>query len=121
MLSTTVTVEVAVLLFPFTSVTVRVTVFAPKSAQLKVDGLTLVLAMPQASLEPVETFEATMLALPAASRLTVIFCATAVGLMVSITVIVALAELMFPLASVAVKVTIFGPTSPQVKLDWLKA
>src|SRR5262245_58473710 len=51
-LSTTVTVVLHELAFPFTSVTVSVTGLDPTSAQVNVFGDTLVVAMPQASLEP---------------------------------------------------------------------
>ncbi len=37
------------------------------------------------------------------------FCVTTVGLIVSITVTTAVAELIFPLSSVTVKVTVFAP------------
>ena len=43
---------VPVLTFPFTSVTVSVTVLAPTLAQVNVDGLTVIVAMPQLSVEP---------------------------------------------------------------------
>lgn len=52
MLSTTVTVAVQVEEFPFTSVTVSVTVLAPTLEQLNEVGATVTLAMPQLSLEP---------------------------------------------------------------------
>ena len=44
----------------------------------------------------------------------------AVGLMLSSTVIVAVQVPLFPLSSVTVKVTEFGPTCAQVKSVWLK-
>jgi len=52
MLSTTVTVAVQVEEFPFTSVTVRVTVLAPTFEQLKLVLLNERLAIPQLSLDP---------------------------------------------------------------------
>src|SRR6185503_14790264 len=77
--SFTVTVAVQVELLPFTSVTVSVTVFGPTLAQVKVLGVTLRLAMPQASLLPLFTWAAVIVALPVASRFTVMFWQTAVG------------------------------------------
>jgi len=51
-LSSTVTVAVQVETFPLSSVTVKVTVFAPISLQSKVAGLTAILNIPQLSEEP---------------------------------------------------------------------
>ena len=53
---------------PFTSVTVSVTVFAPTLVQLKVFGVTDKLAIPQASLEPLSTWEAVIFTLPVPSN-----------------------------------------------------
>src|SRR5207249_10716163 len=69
-LSSTVTVAVQVCALPLTSVTVRVTRLGPTLAQVKVFGLTLIEAMPQASLEPLLIWVAVMPALPLASRST---------------------------------------------------
>jgi hypothetical protein len=57
---------VQVEVFPFTSVTVSVTVFAPTLEQLKVEGETESEATPQASLEPLFTCAAVIVAVPAA-------------------------------------------------------
>src|SRR5438105_6652260 len=63
-LSSTVTVAVQVCSLPFTSVTVRVTGLGPTLAQVKVLGVTLIEAMPQASVEPLLIWAAEMIALP---------------------------------------------------------
>ena len=72
-MSTTVTVAVQVEEFPFTSVTVSVTVFAPTFVQLKVFGVTDSEAIPHASLLPLLICAAVIAAVPAAFRFTVIF------------------------------------------------
>src|SRR5690606_42027046 len=68
MLSTTVTVAVALASFPFTSFTVNVTVFAPTFAQVKLVIFSVLSAMPQLSDEPLSTCVTVTLALPSASR-----------------------------------------------------
>ena len=65
-LSCTVTTAVAVLLLPFTSVTVKVTVFAPTFAHVKLFGDTVMVAIEQLSDEPLFTCAAVTLAVPAA-------------------------------------------------------
>src|SRR6218665_1727399 len=97
--SVTVTVAVAVLMLPLLSVTVKVTVLAPTFAQVNELGDTLKVAMPQASVLPLLTWAAVMLTVPAAFKYFVIFCEVATGLIVSITVTVAVAVLMLPLLS----------------------
>ena len=72
-LSTNVTVAVPVLLFPEVSVTVRVTVFAPKSSQVNEFGATLMLAICTLSVDPLLTWFAVILAKPLLSKLMVIF------------------------------------------------
>ena len=67
-----VTLLVQVELLPLLSVTVNVTVFEPTLEQVKLVGLAARLAMPQASLEPLSTSLAVILALPLASNCTVI-------------------------------------------------
>src|ERR1043166_2983958 len=114
-LSTTVTVAVQLSLLPLLSVTVKVTVFGPTLAQVKVSGLTLREAIPQASLEPLSTSDAAMVAWPVASRLIVIFWHLATGLTLSSTVTVLEQLELFPLASTRVRVTVLGPTLAQVK------
>jgi hypothetical protein len=70
-------------------VTVSVTVFVPTSEQPKLFGVTLRLAMPQASTIHCPRQPAVMLPLPEASNCSVMFWQTAVGGMVSSTVTVA--------------------------------
>ena len=70
-LSKTVTVAVQSAELPATSVPVRVTVFMPVSAQVKVLGETVSEAMPQSSKEPLSTCAAVMDELPLASRVLV--------------------------------------------------
>ena len=72
-MSFTVTVAVQVLELPLTSVTVRVTVLAPTFAQVKLFGLTVVLAMLQLSDDPLSMSPAVIDALPLPSRKTVVF------------------------------------------------
>ena len=71
-LSSTVTVAVHVSVFPLTSVTVKVTVLGPTSAQVKIAGLTLSPAIPQLSDEPPSTSPAVIDAFPELSSWTVI-------------------------------------------------
>jgi len=66
-------VAVHVEVFPFTSVTVSVTVFAPTLLQLNVEGETLMLAIPQASELPLLICAAVMLAAPDELSVTEIF------------------------------------------------
>ena len=66
-LSSTVTVAVAVLTLPLLSVTVRVTVLAPTSAQSKDVTSRARLWMPQASLDPLSMSSAVMEPAPVAS------------------------------------------------------
>ena len=67
-LSSTITVEVQVELFPLTSVTVSVTVFGPTSAQVKLFGLTDILAIPQLSVLPASIRAGSKVAWPFASN-----------------------------------------------------
>src|SRR5258708_4808618 len=115
-LSTTVTVAVQVATFLLLSVTVKVTVFGPTLAQVKVFGLTLRLLMPQISLLPPSTSAAASVPLPAPSRTTVAALHLAVGGVLSTTVTVAVQAASLLLLPVTVKVTVFGPTFAQVKV-----
>ena len=125
MLSCRVTVALQVDTFPFTSVTVRVTVFVPMLAQEKLLGLTVTDWMPQLSELPLLICAAVILAFPAASNCTVMFWQTAVGAMLSCTVTVALQVDTLPFTSVTVRVTVFVPMLAQEKLlgltvtDWM--
>src|SRR5690606_21389470 len=97
------------------SVTVRVTLFGPKSAQVKSVISIEVVAIPQASVLPPSTSAAAIETFPVASRKTVMFWQTAVGATLSSTVTTVVQVLEFPLTSVTVSVTVFEPTSAQVK------
>ena len=113
-MSTTVTVEVHVELFPLPSFTVSVTVFAPRFTQVNAEVLMLRLAVPQLSELPLSTSAAVIVALPDPSNITVMFWQEAVGEVVSATVTVEVQVLLFPLPSSTVNVTVFAPRSAQV-------
>ena len=68
MLSTTVTVDVQVELFPFTSTTVKVTVFGPTWAHVKAVCESVLVAMAQLSFDPLSTSATVRVALPLALR-----------------------------------------------------
>jgi len=78
-----VTTELQVAVFPFTSVTRSVTLLVPTLAQLKVLGVTLILAIPQLSKLPLFTCAGTMEAKPPELSGTVILLHSAVGGMLS--------------------------------------
>ena len=82
--SSTVTVAVQLLVLPPTSVTVRVTVFAPISAHVKLLGLTLKEAIPQLSELPLSIWEAVIVALLEASNWIVMSWQTATGAWASV-------------------------------------
>ena len=67
-LSSTVTVALQVEILLLLSVTVNITVLAPKFAQVKLVGSILNVTAPQASFEPLSISEATILAFPEASN-----------------------------------------------------
>ena len=115
-MSSTVTTAVVKELFPLLSTTVNVTVFGPTSTQVKLEISKPKEAIPHASDELLSTSVGTILTLPFASSCTVMSFANATGLTVSSTVTTAVTVALFPLLSVAVKVTVLGPTSAQVKL-----
>ena len=117
MLSCTVTMAVPVLTFPFTSVTVKVTVLAPILAHEKLVGLTTIVAIPLLSVEPLLIWEAVILAVPDAFNAMVKFCVITVGKILSWTVTVAVPVFTLPLTSVTVKVTVFAPTFADVNVD----
>src|SRR5690606_36120346 len=110
-LSSTVTIVIQVEVFPFTSITVNVTVFGPTSAQVKSVTSIEVLAIPQASVEPPSTSAAVMEALPFASSCTVMFWHIAAGATLSSTVTVAVQVETFPCISVTDKLTALFPIS----------
>ena len=113
-LSITVTVCVQVAVFPDGSVTVQVTVVLPNA---NTEGaLFVVEAMEQLSWLvglPKDTPEAVQI--PLSEYTETLEGQVIVGLILSITVTVAVAEAVFPLASVTVKLTVFGPRSAQAK------
>src|SRR5690606_14496683 len=105
--SSTVTTATQVLVFPFTSVTVKVTLFGPMSAQVKSAISILMVPIAQLSELPPSTSAATIETFPLASKPTVIFWQVAVGAMLSSTVTIAVHVLEFPFASVTVRRTLF--------------
>src|SRR5690606_7634084 len=117
MMSSTVTIAVAVSVLPLTSVTVRVTVLSPTSPQSKLFWLSVIEAIPQVSAEPLSISAAVMLAFPVASSWMVMFLVTTTGAVMSSTVTIAVALSVLPFTSVTVSVTVLAPTSPQSKLD----
>ena len=114
--SDTVTVAVPVLIFPLTSVTVKVTVLFPIFEQVKLLGEIVLVDIPHASLEPLSICDAVIVLFPVASNCTEMFCVNTTGLTVSDTVTVAVPVFIFPLTSVTVKVTVLFPIFEQVKL-----
>ena len=98
------------------SVTVRVTVFGPISAQVNDETSILNVGETQLSVEPLFTSDAVIVTLPVASKYAVIFCATAIGEVVSLTVTIAVAVEVLLLPSVAVSVTVLTPISEQSKV-----
>ena len=119
MVSSTVTVAVQVAGFPLPSSAVRVTVLAPRSAQSKVNGITLSrLTVPQLSEELAASYTSAgaMVALPLASSATVWFWQTNVGGVLSAMVTVVLQKDWLPLLSVTKRNTVFVPMSEQSKL-----
>ena len=115
--SKTTTVVVPVFTFPLTSITVKVTVLIPKSAQVIVVGDKLTDAIPHISLLPLLTWLAVKLVVPLAPKYnTIPFVVKTVGFIVSTTVTVAVPVFIFPFTSVTVNVTVLGPTLEQLKL-----
>src|ERR1043166_9075945 len=109
-LSTTVTVPVQVEVLPLLAVTVSVTGLVPVVVQSKLVWLRIRLGMPEASVLPLSSWTAVMVAWPLASNWTVMFWQTAVGGTVSTTVTVAVQVEVLPLLSVTVRVTRLVPT-----------
>src|SRR5690606_4825260 len=104
MLSSTVTIVVQVETLPFTSVTVKVTVFGPTSEQVKSVTSIEVLAIPQASVLPFSISATVMLAFPLASNWMVKGAAqVAVGATVSSTVTMVVQVETLPFTSVTVR------------------
>ncbi len=97
----------------FTSIPYRVTVFAPTSEQSNIVESKLNVTAPQASLLPLSISAVVMLACPLASKYKLMFWASIVGLIVSITVTVAVVESVLLFTSVPYRVTVFAPISEQ--------
>ena len=104
-LSSTVTVAVPVFEFPLASVTVNVTVFAPRFEHEKLVTSKFMLWIPVLSELPLLISVVVIVAFPFASNWTVVFCVTTVGFVRSIVTDKAdEATLVFPAASVALAV-----------------
>jgi hypothetical protein len=116
-MSDTVTVAEQVAVLPLPSLAVKVTVFGPVFAQVKLFGVTETwFTVPQLS-EPLwKTSAVVMEAAPAALRFTLAFLQVTLGGVTSDTVTVAVQVAVLPLPSLAVKVTVFKPVFAQVKL-----
>ena len=100
------------------SVTVNVTTLLPLSAPVKLVLLSVKLAIPQLSLEPLFTIAVVNVAVPAPFKYKFkLLLNVTIGLMVSNTVTVETAVLKLPLASVTVKLTLFIPKLVQLKFD----
>jgi len=113
--SRTVTEATHVDVFPAASVAVNVTVFAPASAQVKIESV-IVTVTEQLSLLPLSMSAATSLASPFVSKYIVAGLQSAIGLITSCIVTIAVQESTFPLASVPINVTVFAPRSAHVKV-----
>ena len=83
MISCTVTTALAESMLPFTSVTRNQIVLAPTSEQSKLDLLKVLVAIVQLSVEPLSISDTVTEPAPLASRLTVTFWVSTVGLIVS--------------------------------------
>ena len=112
--STTVTIASHVATLPSLSVTVNVTVLAPVIEQSNDVIEAAKEAIPQLSVEPPSISAATIVALPAASNVTVMSEHKATGATLSSTVTVEVHVETLPLISVTVKVTVLAPNSVHV-------
>lgn len=118
--SSMVTVAAQVPVFAEASVTERVTVFMPRSAQENEDWLMENVGAPsQASEELLLIWVAVIEMLPAALRHAVKSWQTAVGAVQSVIVTEALQVEVFPASSVTVRVTVLAPMSVHENADWL--
>jgi hypothetical protein len=115
MVSSTVTVAVAVPTLPLASIADRVTVLAPTFEQLKVDLLNEYDATVQLSVVPLFTAAVVSVAVPEAFKYNVAALVTTVGAVLSTTVTTTLRVRVLPFTSVAVTVTVFAPRSAHVK------
>ena len=113
-LSTTLNVQLIVLKFPLGSVAVRVTVCWPTSAQPYVAEGLVSTALQLSVLEPSPMFAGNVpLPLPSNTTSAMFAGHTATGSVLSTTLNVHDIELLLPLGSVAVRVTVCWPTSAQ--------
>ena len=103
----------------FASVTVRITEFAPRFPQLKLELDKANELILQLSEEPLLTCAVFMVPFPDPFKTTVTFWQIAFGKIVSRTVTTELQLDEFPLLSVTVRVTLFAPVFPQLKVDGL--
>ena len=117
--SSTVTIASHVATLPSLSVTVKVTVFGPTIEQSKAVIEAAKEAIPQLSVEPPSISAATIVALPAASNVTVMSEHKATGATLSSTVTIASHVETLPLGSVTIKGTVFAPIFAQSKVNWL--
>ena len=104
---------------PLVSVTVNVTLFGPILLQLNIAGLEEVPLIPQLSVLPLSISVEKTIAVPDASKGTVMFWQLAVGAILSTTFTVTGTTVLFPLKSVTVNVILLLPMLAHVKLDWL--
>ena len=116
-LSTTVTTATHVEVFPQASVTVKVTLFAPTSEQLKVNLLAVNVIVLQPSLLPPSIIEGVIVTVPWAFNSTVIDLQTAIGFVLSTTLIIWAAVVILPDASFAVQVLVIEYEPAQ--LPWV--
>src|SRR5690606_35278425 len=119
-MSSTVTIAVALSVLPLTSVTVRVTALSPTCEQSKSYWFSVIDAIPQEADEPLLISAAVMLAFPVASSWMLIFLVTTAGAVMPSTVTIAVAVSVLPFTSVTVRVTVLSPTCEQSKSYWFK-
>ncbi len=120
-LSSTVIVVEHVVELPFTSVTVRTSVFAPTSEQTNAVWLRAKVAIAQLSELPLFTAAAVVEPLPVLSSCTVTFWQSAIGAILSWIVTLAEQVLLLPFTSVTVKITVLPLTFAQLKVVIFKA
>jgi hypothetical protein len=116
-LSTTVTSDVQVPVFPLPSLAVKVTIFVPALLQLKLLGTKLCkLTVPQLSLPEANILEIGILALPKLERKTVAGWQLIIGRVTSFNVTKKVHIFELPLPSFAVKVTVCAALCPVNKV-----
>ncbi len=120
-MSSTVIVVEHVVELPFTSVTVKTSVFAPTSEQTKAVWLRAKVAMAQLSELPLLTAAAVVEPFPELSSCTVTFWQKAIGATLSSIVTLAEQVLELPLTSVTVRITMFPFTFAQLNVVMFNA